>query len=40
MENLTRYLSPEILMNGAINGAILDNYTVAEIMKTYVKVCG
>ena len=32
---LTRYSSPEILMNGAINGAILENYTVAEIMKTY-----
>lgn len=32
---LTRYSSPEILMNGAINGAILENYTVAEIIKTY-----
>ena len=32
---LTRYSSPEILMNGAISGAILENYTVAEIMKTY-----
>lgn len=32
---LTRYSSPEILMNGAINGAILENYTVAEIVKTY-----
>ena len=32
---LTKYSSPEILMNGAINGAILENYTVAEIMKTY-----
>ena len=32
---LTRYSSPEILMNGAINGAILENYTVAEIRKTY-----
>ena len=28
---LTRYSNPEILMNGAINGAILENYTVAEI---------
>lgn len=32
---LTKYSSPEILMNGAINGAILENYTVAEIRKTY-----
>lgn len=32
---LTRYSSPEILMNGAINGAILENYVVSEILKTY-----
>lgn len=32
---LTKYSSPEILMNGAINGAILENYAVAEIIKTY-----
>jgi predicted AAA+ superfamily ATPase len=32
---LTRYSSPEILMNGAINGAILENYVVAEIYKSY-----
>lgn len=32
---LTSYSSPEILMNGAINGAILENYAVAEIIKTY-----
>ena len=32
---LTRYSSPEILMNGAINGAILENYTVSEIRKTW-----
>ena len=32
---LTRYSSPEILMNGAITGAILENYTVAEIRKTW-----
>lgn len=32
---LTRYSSPEILANGAINGAILENYVVAEIRKTY-----
>ena len=32
---LTRYSSAEILMSGAINGAILENYTVAEIRKTW-----
>lgn len=32
---LTRYSSPEILENGAINGAILENYVVSEIIKTY-----
>ena len=32
---LTLYSSPEILMNGAINGAILENYTVSEIRKTW-----
>ncbi|MDR2525490.1 MAG: DUF4143 domain-containing protein [Oscillospiraceae bacterium] len=32
---LTKYSSPEILMNGAINGALLENYAVAEIMKSY-----
>jgi predicted AAA+ superfamily ATPase len=32
---LTKYSSAEILMNGAINGAILENYTVAEVMKSY-----
>lgn len=32
---LTKYSSPEILMNGAINGAILENYTVAETIKSY-----
>nr|WP_310605585.1 ATP-binding protein [Anaerosporobacter sp.] len=32
---LTRYSSPEILANGAMNGAILENYVVAEILKTY-----
>ncbi len=32
---LTRYSSPEILQNGAINGAILENYIVSEIIKTY-----
>lgn len=33
--HLTRYTSPEILMSGAINGAILENYVVAEILKSY-----
>ena len=32
---LTRYSTPEILASGAINGAILENYVVAEIRKTY-----
>jgi predicted AAA+ superfamily ATPase len=32
---LTKHLTPEILMNGAMNGAILENYVVAEIMKTH-----
>jgi len=39
---LTRYSSKEILANGAINGAILENYVVSEIIKTYhnsVKEC-
>ena len=32
---LTRYSSPEILQNGAMNGAVLENYVVAEIRKSY-----
>lgn len=32
---LTKHSSPEILMNGAINGAILENYVVAETIKSY-----
>lgn len=32
---LTKWSSPETLEAGAFNGAILENYTVAEIMKTY-----
>ena len=32
---LTKYSSPDILMNGSINGAILENYIVSEIRKTY-----
>ena len=35
VDYLTRYSSPEILANGAINGAILENYVVSEIIKTY-----
>ena len=33
--HLTKYSSPEILMNGAVNGAILENYVISEIIKTY-----
>ncbi|MCR4819023.1 MAG: ATP-binding protein [Fretibacterium sp.] len=32
---LTKYSSPEIVMSGVINGAILENYAVAEIRKTW-----
>ena len=32
---LTKYSSPDILANGAINGAILENYVVSELLKTY-----
>lgn len=32
---LTRYSSPEILANGAINGAILENYVASEVLKSY-----
>ena len=32
---LARYSSPDILANGAMNGAILENYTAAEILKSY-----
>ena len=32
---LTKYSSPAILMNGAINGAILENYAVAEMRKAW-----
>ncbi len=35
MAYLTRYTSPEILQNGAINEAILENYVVSEMIKTY-----
>jgi len=32
---LTAYLTPEILAKGALNGAILENYVVSEIRKTF-----
>ena len=32
---LTKYSSPDILANGALNGAILENYAVSEFLKTY-----
>lgn len=36
---LTRWSSPQTLESGAMNGAILENYVVSEIRKTYVN-CG
>lgn len=36
---LTKWSSPETLENGAMNGAILENYVVSEIAKTYMN-CG
>ena len=33
--HLTRWSSPEVLENGAMNGAVLENYVVSEIAKTY-----
>ena len=32
---LTRWSSPEVAQNGAMNGALLENFTVSEIMKSY-----
>ena len=32
---LTKWSSPEITENGAMNGALLENYAVSEIMKSY-----
>ena len=32
---LTRWSSPETVMVGAMNGALLENYVVSEIMKSY-----
>lgn len=36
---LTKWSNAETLESGALNGAILENYVVAEIMKTYLN-CG
>lgn len=36
---MTKWSSPETLESGAMNGAILENYVVSEIMKTYLN-CG
>ena len=33
--SLTKQSSPEVLINDAINGAILENYVINEILKTY-----
>ena len=35
---LTKWSSPEIAENGAMNGALLENYTVSEIVKSYQSV--
>ena len=35
---LTAYLTPEILAKGALSGAILENYVVAEIIKSFLSV--
>jgi hypothetical protein len=32
---LTRWSSPEVAMSGAMSGALLENYTVSEIVKSY-----
>lgn len=32
---LTKYSSPDILANGALNGAIWENYIVSELLETY-----
>lgn len=37
--HLTKWSSPETLESGAMNGAVLENYVVAEIRKTYMN-CG
>ena len=35
---LTKWSSPEVAENGAMNGALLENYTVSEIVKSYQNV--
>ena len=35
---LTAYLTPDILVKGALSGAILENYVVAEIRKTFYNI--
>ena len=35
MAFLTAYLTPDILAKGALSGAILENYVVAELRKTF-----
>ena len=35
---LTRHSTPDILMNGLLNGAILENYIVSEIRKSYLNL--
>lgn len=37
--HLTRWSSAETLESGAMNGAMLENYVVSEIMKTYLNSC-
>jgi len=32
---LTKWSSPQVVMNGAMSGALLENYVVSEIVKTY-----
>jgi predicted AAA+ superfamily ATPase len=32
---LTKYSTPEVLQNGALNGSILENYVISEILKSY-----
>lgn len=37
--HLTKQSSPEVLLNDSINGAILENYVINEIIKTYQNEC-
>ena len=36
---LTKWSSPEVAENGAMSGALLENFTVSEIMKSYQNAC-